>query len=77
MGWSKAWALGAFWLSAAGVVMSQSRQGLVALGVAVLVISLRSDPVRRRSKIILLAVVPAALFVATLVRDEVPAGQRP
>lgn len=74
LGWSKAWALMAFWLSAAGVVLSQSRQGLISVGLALLVISLRSDPVRRRSKIIVLAVVPAVLFVGSLVRDEVQAG---
>lgn len=74
LGWSKPWALTVFWLSAAGVVFSQSRQGLISVGVALLVISLRSDPVRRRSKVIVLAVVPAVLFVGSLVRDEVQAG---
>lgn len=73
-GWSKGWAMSAFWLCAAAVGTVQSRQGIIGLGIAVLVISLRTDPVRKRSKLIVLAVVPAALFVATLIRDEVAAG---
>lgn len=74
LGWSKFWALAVFWVSAAGVALAQSRQGLIALGVAVLVIALRKDPVRKRSKVIVLAVAPAAMFVATLIRDEVAEG---
>ena len=74
VGWSRTFALGAFWLSAAGVAVTQSRQAMVALGVAVFVISVRSDPVRRRSKMILLAVIPAVVLVGTLVRDEVADG---
>jgi O-antigen ligase len=72
--WSRTFALGAFWLSAAGVAVTQSRQAMVGLGVAVFVISVRSDPVRRRSKMILLAVIPAVVLVGTLVRDEVAEG---
>lgn len=74
LGWSKFWSLAVFWASAAGIAFAQSRQGLVALGVAVLVIAIRKDPVRKRSKVIVLAVAPAAFFVGTLVRDEVAEG---
>lgn len=74
LGWSRFWSLAVFWASAAGIAFAQSRQGLVALGVAVLVIALRTDPVRKRSKLIVLAVLPAVFFVGTLVRDEVAEG---
>jgi len=73
-GWSRKFALSAFWICAAGVAVTQSRQAVVGLGVAVFVISVRSDPVRRRSKMILLAILPAVLLVVSLVRDEVAEG---
>lgn len=73
-GWSRRFAFTVFWTCAAGAAVTQSRQAIVSLGVAVFVISVRSDPVRRRSKMILLAVIPAVFLVASLVRDEVAQG---
>jgi uncharacterized membrane protein len=51
--------------------MTQSRQALVALAVTLLLVVLRTDPDRRRSKIIILAVAPAAAVVAITVKTQV------
>jgi len=74
--WSRRWTLGVFWLALAGILLAQSRQALVGLGVALLVVSLRRDPHRRRSKLVLFLVVPVVLFVASMVRDDVESGNR-
>jgi hypothetical protein len=71
MGWNKKWALGMFWLCTSAVVMTQSRQALVALALTLLLVVLRTDPDRRRSKIIILAVAPAAAVVAITVKTQV------
>ncbi|QBF45276.1 O-antigen ligase family protein [Janibacter limosus] len=61
----------AFWWLAIGIGFTQSRQAVVALGVALIVLVLRSRTDRRRSKVILLGIVPALVVVFTLVRDQV------
>lgn len=59
-----------FWWLALGLAFTQSRQAIVALSVALVVLVLRSRTDRRRSKAILLAVVPTLVVVLTLVRDQ-------
>lgn len=76
MGWSRAWSLTAFWICAVGLVATQSRQAMVGLAAALLVLSLRGDAHRRRSKLILLTVAPALIFVGTLVRDQLSSGNQ-
>lgn len=76
LGWRQRWAMAAFWLALGGILLAQSRQALVGLGIALLVISLRRDPHRRRSKLIVFAVVPVVLFVASLVREDIESGDR-
>lgn len=71
LGLSRRFGLVIFSWLALGVVATQSRQALVALGIALIVLVLRSRTDRRRSKAILLAVAPALLVVLTLVRDQV------
>ncbi|UUZ44055.1 O-antigen ligase family protein [Janibacter limosus] len=61
----------AFWWLAIGIGFTQSRRAVVALGVALIVLVLRSRTDRRRSKVILLGIVPALVVVFTLVRDRV------
>lgn len=61
----------AFWWLAIGIGFTQSRQAVVALGLALVVLVLRSRTDRRRSKVILLAIVPALVLVLTLIRDQV------
>jgi hypothetical protein len=74
MGWTRGWAMAAFWLSVAGIAFAQSRQAAVALGLVLVVISLRNHPGRRRSWVVLLAVIPAMFAVATFVRDDLESG---
>lgn len=61
----------AFWWLAIGIGFTQSRQAVVALGLTLIVLVLRSRTDRRRSKVILLGIVPALVVVITLVRDQV------
>lgn len=74
VGWSTRWAMAGFVLFTLGVLASQARQALVGLGVALVVIVLRKDPERKRSKIILLGVAPAAFFVGSLVQEQLEEG---
>ncbi|WP_434966153.1 O-antigen ligase family protein [Janibacter indicus] len=64
-------ALLSFWWMVLAIGATQSRQAVVGLSVALVVLVLRSRTDRRRSKSILLAVVPAVFAVLTLVRDQV------
>lgn len=70
MRWPSPLALGAFWLCTLAIVASQARQALVGLGVGVLVVALRREQGRHRSKLILLAVLPALYFVGSVIRDQ-------
>jgi len=87
MGWSRRWSLAAFWVMALGILFTQSRQAILALGVVLLLVALRRpgaiDGVtseaavrQRRSKAIVLAVVPALVLVGTLVTDQVEEGNQ-
>ena len=69
MGWPKPWSLAAFWICVVGILATQSRQSLVALALVLIVLVLKRDPHRRRSKVILVTVVPAS-------RSSAP-GSRP
>jgi polysaccharide biosynthesis protein PslJ len=68
--------LGLFAFFLSGILVSQSRQALIGLAVAVTVIALRPDPSRRRSKVVLLAVAAAAVVVAFLVQDQLESGDQ-
>ena len=59
-----------FWWLVIGLGFTQSRQAIVALGVALVVLVLRTRTDRRRSRAILLAIIPALAVVLTLVRDQ-------
>ncbi|WP_402467114.1 O-antigen ligase family protein [Isoptericola aurantiacus] len=74
MGWTKRWALPMFWLCTAAVVASQARQAMVGLAVALVILVLRPEPGRRHSKLILLAVAVAGVYVLTLVNDQLESG---
>lgn len=67
-------ALPVFWWLAIGIGFTQSRQAIVALGIALCILVLRTRTDRRRSKVVLLAVVPAFVIVLTLVRDQFASG---
>src|SRR5690606_26025833 len=74
MGWSRRWALTAFWIFAGGVAVSQSRQALLALGIGLLVISFRGGGEKRRSLLAVAGIVPAVYLVVTLIRDQITSG---
>ncbi|HEX2856984.1 MAG TPA: O-antigen ligase family protein [Propionibacteriaceae bacterium] len=66
-----------FWLAAAGMLVTQSRQAIVAAGVGLLVLSLRGGHSgRRRPEVAAFLVVPALAVVATLVRDQIVLGNQ-
>lgn len=73
-GWRRTWSLIVFGILVAGVVMTQSRQAIVGLAAALLIISLRGDAHRRRSKVIIGLVLPGLVLVATTVRDQLQSG---
>lgn len=74
LGLRPAAATAVFWWSVLGIGFAQSRQAIVALGLTLIVLVLRSRTDRRRSRIILLAIVPALVVVLTLVRDQIASG---
>lgn len=76
LGWSRAWALGAFGLLSAALAFTQSRQAIVGLGVALVFMVARTVIDRRRSRLILFVVVPALLFALTLVHDQIEEGNQ-
>jgi O-antigen ligase len=60
----------------AGLMASQSKQGIIALVVVVVIATLRQRSLRRRSKIILLAVAPLAVFAYVVAAAEVAKYRR-
>ncbi|WP_122262044.1 O-antigen ligase family protein [Ornithinimicrobium cerasi] len=74
MGWTRRPALVAFWVFVAAILVSQSRQALVALAVALLIISFRGQGERRRSVLALLGILPVIALVATIARDQMAEG---
>ncbi|MGA1827855.1 O-antigen ligase family protein [Microbacterium sp.] len=69
MRWSPRWAMLLFWAFVAAVAMTQSRQALIGLIVAIVVISVRRGG--RRSPLVLLAVIPGAWLIVTMVIDQI------
>jgi O-antigen ligase len=76
MGWRRGWALLVFWVFVAAMLTTQSRQAIIGLSVGVLVLILRRTPAgrRRRSKGMLLALIPALAGVSVMVRDQIASG---
>lgn len=74
VGWPRWFSLAAFWVCTLGVLASQARQALVGLALGIMLITLRGDPDRKRSKLILLAAVPAIYFVVLAVQEQLASG---
>lgn len=74
IGWPRWFSLGAFWLCSVGVLAAQARQALVGLAIAIMLVTLRGDPDRRRSKLILLAALPAIYIVVLAVQEQLSSG---
>ncbi|MCB7137029.1 O-antigen ligase family protein [Cellulosimicrobium marinum] len=70
VGWPRWFTYASFALCTVGVAASEARQALVGLAVGVMLITLRTDPDRKRSKLILLAAIPAIWFVWLAVQDQ-------
>jgi O-antigen ligase len=70
VGWPRWFAYASFWLCTVAVVASQARQALVGLAIGIMIITLRADPDRKRSKLILLAAIPAVYFVWLAVQEQ-------
>jgi hypothetical protein len=68
------------WLLLALMVMAmfltQSRQAVIGFVAAVFVLVLRSRSEHRRSKLVLLVIAPAVLFVTNLVQDQIKSGNQ-
>jgi len=76
LGWPRGWARSALALFAVAILMTQSRQAIIALGVALVIVAFRDGRPRQRWTLVLLGVVPALLLVATLVRDQLLSGNQ-
>ena len=72
--WSPLFSFTTFAICSAAVLVSQARQALVSLAVAVVLIALRPDADRKRSRLILLALVPAVALVAVMISDQLQSG---
>jgi hypothetical protein len=60
----------------AAMFLTQSRQALIGFVAAVFVLVLRGRSERRRSKLVLLLLAPAVLFVTNLVQDQLSSGNQ-
>ena len=75
VGWTKAHASFAFWLTVAGLLASQSRQALLGLMAAVIIAVLRRSTTRR-SRLVLLLLIPAAWLIFTMVVEQLGSENR-
>lgn len=74
--WRRWWLILAFFLNAAAVLLTQSRQALIGLIAAIVVLVLRGRGEHKRSKVVLLLAAPALVFVTRLVQDQVESGNQ-
>lgn len=63
-----------FWWCTLAVILTQSGQAIIALAVSVGIVVVRSGQPRRRSRLFLLAAIPAVWAVITVVRTELTSG---
>lgn len=70
VGWPRWFSYGSFWLCSLAVLAAQARQALVGLAIGLVLVTLRADPDRRRSRLILLAAIPAVYFVVLAVQEQ-------
>lgn len=73
--WTRAVRTAAFWVLLAAIVMTQSRQAIIGLVVAILFVVLRRG-VHGRSRFALLLLIPAIWLIATTVIDQVDSQNR-
>jgi len=75
VGWTRGWARLAFYLLASGVVFAQSRQALIGLIAAIIVVVLRRSTTGR-SRLVLFLLIPAAWLVIAMVVEQVESQNR-
>lgn len=68
--WSKSWARAAFWLLIVAIVMTQSRQAMVGLIAAILLLATRRWS-GGHSRFVLLLIIPGVWLVTVMVIDQV------
>jgi O-antigen ligase len=73
--WSKGWRRLAFWALVAAILVTQSRQALIGLVVAVIVVAVRGR-VSRYSRFMLLLAIPAIVLVIATVNDQIASQNR-
>ena len=76
MRWPRLLTLATFVLCCLGLLFTQSRQAIIGLVVALVVVVLRSDETRKRSKLIIFGGIGAVAFVTTLIRDQIDSGNQ-
>jgi hypothetical protein len=72
--WRRGVLITLFFLNSAAVLLTQSRQALIGLVAAIVVLVLRGRGEHKRSKVVLLLAAPALFFVTRLVQDQVKSG---
>lgn len=70
LGWPHRLAQATFLLLGLGVFASEARQALIGLAAAILIVILRPDPDRKRSKVVLLAIIPAIFYVGDAAHEQ-------
>lgn len=70
MTWSKKWARLAFWLLTVAILMTQSRQALIGLVVAIVLLASRRGT-GGHSRLVLLLIIPGVWLVAVTVVDQI------
>lgn len=74
-GLSVGWARAAFWLLIVAIVLTQSRQALIGLVVAIIILGLRRGA-RRRARWLVLLAVPAIWLVVSTVIEQIDSQNR-
>ncbi len=76
LAWRTSWSVAGFAICGLGTLAVQSRQGVVSLGIALIVIAFRPDPSRKRSKAVLWLLLPAFIYVLINLQDQLASGNR-
>lgn len=70
LGWSRAWTLPACGLFLVALIASQSRQAILSLAVGLIVVVVRREPGRKRSKAVLVVIAAAIVTVWSSASDQ-------
>jgi polysaccharide biosynthesis protein PslJ len=78
IGWKTRWTKYVIAITLLGILASQSKQAMISCGCGVAIIAFRahSDELSRRSRLILLAIVPILIFAYVVAKQEVVSSNR-